>query len=62
MKERRQAGVAIHVMLDWAGSAKMDGRLLDELTDAGIEVERYHPLRWYRSREAEPLDNSEAAP
>ena len=47
LKERRQAGVAIHVMLDWAGSAKMDARLLDELTDAGIEVERYHPLRWY---------------
>jgi cardiolipin synthase len=21
--------------------------LLDELTDAGVEVERYHPLRWY---------------
>lgn len=47
LKERRQAGLAVHVMLDWAGSAKMDGRLLDELTDAGVEVERYHPLRWY---------------
>ncbi|WEN13962.1 phospholipase D-like domain-containing protein [Rhodanobacter sp. AS-Z3] len=47
LKERCQAGVAVHVMLDWAGSAKMDGRLLDELTDAGVEVERYHPLRWY---------------
>jgi cardiolipin synthase len=47
LKERRQAGVAIHVMLDWAGSAKMDARLIDELTDAGVEVERYHPLRWF---------------
>lgn len=47
LKERSQAGVAVHVMLDWAGSAKMDSRLLDELVDAGIEVERYHPLRWY---------------
>ncbi len=47
LKERRMAGVAVHVMLDWAGSEKMDDRLLDELTDAGIEVERYHPLRWY---------------
>jgi cardiolipin synthase len=47
LKERCQAGVAVHVMLDWAGSAKMDGRLLDELADAGIELERYHPLRWY---------------
>jgi cardiolipin synthase len=47
LKERCHAGVVVHVMLDWAGSAKMDGRLLDELTDAGVEVERYHPLRWY---------------
>ncbi len=47
LKERCQAGVAVHVMLDWAGSAKMDGRLLDELSDAGVEVERYHRLHWY---------------
>ena len=47
LKERCQSGVAVHVMLDWAGSAKMDGRLLDELSDAGVQVERYHPLRWY---------------
>lgn len=47
LKERRGAGVAIHVMLDWAGSAKMDHSLLQELIDADIEVERYHPLRWY---------------
>jgi cardiolipin synthase len=47
LKERCQAGVVVHVMLDWAGSAKMEGRLIDELTDAGVEVERYHPLRWY---------------
>ncbi len=47
LRERATAGVAVHVMLDWAGSAKMEERLLDELTDAGVEVERYHPLRWY---------------
>ena len=47
LKERRQAGVSVHVMLDWAGSAKMDANVLDELTDVGVEVEHYHPLRWY---------------
>ena len=47
LKERCQAGVPVHVMLDWAGSAKMEDRLLEELADAGVEVERYHPLRWY---------------
>lgn len=47
LKERADAGIPVHVMLDWAGSAKMDDHLLDELIDAGVEVEHYHPLRWY---------------
>ncbi|HEY4146786.1 phospholipase D-like domain-containing protein [Pinirhizobacter sp.] len=47
LKERSLAGVTVHVMLDWAGSEKMDKRLLEELRDGGVEVERYHPLRWY---------------
>ncbi|MEO7431363.1 MAG: cardiolipin synthase [Dokdonella sp.] len=47
LKERARAGVPVHIMLDWAGSAKMDGSLLDELVDAGAEVEKYHPIRWY---------------
>lgn len=47
LKERAQAGVRVHVMLDWAGSMKMEQRFLDELTDAGAELERYHPIRWY---------------
>ena len=47
LTERARAGVAVHVMLDWAGSAKMDDELLDDLLDAGVEVEHYHPLRWY---------------
>jgi len=47
LKERCQAGVPIHVMLDWAGSFKMDNALLVELVDAGVEVEKYHPLKWY---------------
>jgi len=47
LRERARAGVAVHVMLDWAGSAKMNQRLLDELVESGVEVERYHPLSWY---------------
>ena len=44
---RARAGVAVHVLLDWAGSMKMDAALLDRMTAAGVEVQRYHPLRWY---------------
>lgn len=45
--ERARSAIKVHVMLDWLGSKKMDPPLLDEMRDAGIEVERYHPLRWY---------------
>jgi cardiolipin synthase A/B len=45
--ERARAGVKVHVMLDWAGSGKIEQKYLDDLQSAGAEVERYHPLRWY---------------
>jgi cardiolipin synthase len=34
-------------MLDWLGSEKMTPRLLTEMKDAGVEIERYHALHWY---------------
>ncbi len=45
--ERAQAGVKVHVMLDWLGAGKIDGKYLTAMKAAGVEVERYHPLRWY---------------
>ncbi len=45
--ERARAGVKVHVLLDWVGSAKLDGTLVQKMKDAGVEVEQYHPLRWY---------------
>ena len=47
LSERARAGVKVHVLLDWVGSGKMDDALLEDMMSAGIEVERYHPLRWY---------------
>jgi cardiolipin synthase len=35
------------VLIDWLGSQKIDPALVDEMTGAGVEVQRYHPLRWY---------------
>jgi cardiolipin synthase len=40
-------GVHVHVMLDWLGSEKIDRSLVNTMREAGVEVERYHPLRWY---------------
>jgi cardiolipin synthase A/B len=45
--ERARAGVRVHVMLDWMGSAKINAELIRRMQDAGIQVVRYHALRWY---------------
>ena len=45
--ERARAGVKVHVILDWVGTGKIEKKYLDDLKAAGVEVERYHPLRWY---------------
>ena len=47
LSERARAGVPVHVTIDWVGSIKMDQELLDRMEDAGVEVERYRPLKWY---------------
>jgi len=47
LSERSRAGVKVHVLLDWVGSGRMEGGLLEEMRSSGIEVEKYHPLRWY---------------
>jgi cardiolipin synthase len=45
--ERAQAGVKVHVMLDWLGTGKIDAKYLVAMKAAGVEVERYHPIHWY---------------
>jgi cardiolipin synthase A/B len=45
--ERVRAGVKVHLMLDWLGSEKITPQLLNEMKDAGVEIERYHALHWY---------------
>ena len=47
LAERARAGVRVHVLVDWAGSLKADGTLLDAMEEAGAEVHRYRPLAWY---------------
>ena len=45
--ERSRAGVKAHVLLDWVGAGKIEGKYLEDMQAAGVELERYHPLRWY---------------
>jgi cardiolipin synthase A/B len=47
LADRARAGVRVHVLLDWVGSGQMTGGLLERMATAGVEVKKYHPLRWY---------------
>ena len=47
LAERARAGVKVHVLLDWLGSAKMDEAFLREMQDAGVEIRKFHKPDWY---------------
>jgi cardiolipin synthase len=47
LSERARAGVAVNVTIDWAGSITMDEDQLQEMENAGVNVQRYRPLHWY---------------
>jgi len=46
LAERARQGVKVHVLLDWVGSAKMDDSLVAVMTQAGVQVRRFHPPHW----------------
>jgi cardiolipin synthase len=45
--ERSRAGVPVRLILDWVGSTDLDTESLENMSDAGVKVTRYHPLAWY---------------
>ncbi|HXA18226.1 MAG TPA: cardiolipin synthase [Thermoanaerobaculia bacterium] len=47
LAERARGGVEVKVILDAVGSATMSQWMINFLTRNGIDVEWYHPLRWY---------------
>ena len=47
LAERARAGVKVHVLLDWIGSSKLDSEAISKMEEAGVEVAKYRPLRWY---------------
>ena len=48
LSERARAGVKVHLMLDFMGSIKMNDELLQEMKDAGVQVQRYHKPVWWK--------------
>jgi cardiolipin synthase A/B len=47
LSDRARHGVAVSLLIDWVGSAKMDQAMIDRMKRAGVQVEKFHPLRWY---------------
>lgn len=47
LAERARAGVAVNVLLDAFGTAKMEPHLIRYLRDAGVSVARFRPVRPY---------------
>ena len=47
LSERAKAGVKVHVLLDWVGSAKIDDSFLDEMRASGEEIRKFHKPNWY---------------
>jgi len=48
LTDRARAGVRTHVIIDWAGSHKVDRDDVARLRQAGVEVVFYRPLHWYQ--------------
>jgi cardiolipin synthase len=47
LAERARAGVKVNVILDAVGSAPTSPELVEFLIRNGVQVEWYHPIRWY---------------
>jgi cardiolipin synthase len=47
LTQKAQAGVRVHLMLDWVGCDKISPSLVERMKQAGVEVERYHAVHWY---------------
>ncbi|MCC5805334.1 MAG: phosphatidylserine/phosphatidylglycerophosphate/cardiolipin synthase family protein [Opitutales bacterium] len=47
--ERAEAGVPVHVILDYVGSIGADSAFFEKMEDAGVELVRWREPSWYRS-------------
>jgi cardiolipin synthase A/B len=45
--DRAKNNVKVHVLMDWVGTDQINKTYLEEMRHAGVEIERFHPPRWY---------------
>ena len=48
LAERARTHLAVHLILDWQGTRKLDHTSLQLMKEAGVEIAEYNPLRPYR--------------
>jgi cardiolipin synthase len=48
LAERAKAGVRVHVLIDGVGSGKIDEAYIEAMKEAGAQVERYNPPRYFK--------------
>jgi phosphatidylserine/phosphatidylglycerophosphate/cardiolipin synthase-like enzyme len=46
LAERGRAGVRVHIVLDGQGAGRLEQPLIDLMRDAGVQIEKFHPLTW----------------
>ena len=46
LAERARAGVKVHVLLDWVGSAKVEEGFVEKMSAAGVQIRKFHPPHW----------------
>jgi cardiolipin synthase len=46
LAERARAGVRVHVIFDAVGAGRIDDASVEEMKAAGVQVEKYNPVRW----------------
>jgi cardiolipin synthase len=46
LAERARAGVRVHVIFDAVGAGRIDAASVEEMKAAGVQVEKYNPVRW----------------
>ena len=42
LSAKARAGVKVHVLLDWVGSGRIDAKMLSEMEEAGVQLQRFH--------------------
>src|SRR6185437_2023777 len=55
--QRAKAGVKVHVLIDWLGSANINPRFVKQMKDAGASFWQYHPFYLWDLTTWRQIDN-----